>query len=284
MFLWLDSETDVVFSTTELWSPTDSNSNDLIAWYDASNTDSITGNPTVTALDDLSVYGGFDLSVQGDPQTSVDTLNSLNTITLTGNDDRLEVLNQSFGATSGNLIIAGVSVIGTVNHERDAIWSFKDVDGTNNDIHLRAGNSSQFNGAFETEGLGSGGAALSGGITRNFSGGPYTGATLHCTIINFDNGDIFGRMNGTQRVSITNEYFTKVDLNNADLYIHSNRSGNRKLEGKFCEIMIWESNDEDLAKKIEGYLGHKWGISLPGGHPYQSSPPTGFCKYNKLDR
>ena len=93
LFLWLDSETNMVLNGTTEWSPNNSHSEELIAWYDASDTATITGNPTVSQLNDKSFEGGFHLSVQGDPQTSVDTLNSLNTITLTGNDDRLEVLN-----------------------------------------------------------------------------------------------------------------------------------------------------------------------------------------------
>ena len=278
LFLWLDINTDVVANTIDVWEPSSAltvQNHELILWYDASDTSTITSSGgTVSALDNKSTYaGGLDLTAINDPKTGVDTVNSLNVITLNGNDDRFDLLNKSFGLLTGNMIVVGVSVIGTVDHERDAIWSFVDVDGTNNDIHLRAGHSSQFNGAIESEGLGSGNLNLSGGSTRNLSGGPYSGTTLHCTILDYELGDIFARMNGQERLAITNEYFTKIDLNNADFVLHANRNGQRKLEGKFCEIMVFEGRSESLAKKAEGYLAHKWGVTLPSSHPYFSSPP-----------
>ena len=56
-----------------------------------------------------------------------------------------------------------------------------------------------------------------------------------------------------------------------------NRSaGDRTGDVDMAELVYFEGTvDSTLRQKMEGYLAHKWGLagSLPGGHPYKSSPP-----------
>ena len=157
----------------------------------------------------------------------------------------------------------------------DSIWSIRDDDGTNNDINLRAGNNSQFVSAFETDGLGSSGTSLFGGDIRTWVGGPYIGDTIHATICDLSGNDIYGRMNGTQRINIADEYFTAVNMANSTFLIHTNRAENKELDGQFAELMIFNSNDQALVIKAEGYLAHKWSMTslLPSGHLYKNSAP-----------
>ena len=51
---------------------------------------------------------------------------------------------------------------------------------------------------------------------------------------------------------------------------------NKAIDGYISEILIYDSALANSDRqKVEGYLAHKWGItgSLPGGHPFKSSPP-----------
>jgi len=45
--------------------------------------------------------------------------------------------------------------------------------------------------------------------------------------------------------------------------------------GLICEVVfadgVWSTADRQMA---EGYLAHKWNITLPGGHPYAAAAPT----------
>lgn len=44
--------------------------------------------------------------------------------------------------------------------------------------------------------------------------------------------------------------------------------------GEIAEVVVCdEALSTDDRQKLEGYLAHKWGISLPSGHPYEGSPP-----------
>ena len=252
------------------WSPSGESS--LKVWWDASDVSTLSGDPTVTQM--TSKKGAFTLTSSGTPTRT--TINSLTAIDfIRTSNERMNTSELNFGISDGNIIIVGALVIDGVSHVKDAIWSIKDENGSNNDIHLRAGNDSQFDGAFETEGLGSSSGNLSSGATQNFSGGPFSGNTIHTTILDADNNDIYGNINGTERIQISNEYLTNVEMSNSIFYIHSNRSANRELDGKFMELLIFNSKDINLAIKAEGYLAHKWGLAglLPNGHLYKNSAP-----------
>ena len=265
-----------VYNKAEDWSPSDESS--LIAWWDASDISTLTGDP-VTQM--TSKKGTFTLqSIAGNSSSNPPdrtTINSLNALDFDmSSNEKLLTSQSNFNINDGNMIIVGAVVIEGVNNQKDAIWSIRDDNAPNNDIHLRAGNSSQFDGAFETEKLGSSGADLSGGFSRLFVGGPFSDNIIHASILDADNNDIYGRMNGVERLEIPDEYFTDVEMSNSFFIIHSNRSENRELDGKFMELMIFNSNDANLAIKAEGYLAHKWSLTgnLPDDHPYKSSAPS----------
>ena len=267
------------FSDTESqpWAPNDEQS--LFGWWDASDGTTVVGDPPTTLNDK---YGSSNLTVTGGTLTTVNTIQAIDiTGSSGGGSDKLMTSsninwnNTNANFSTGNIIVVGALNIDGVGHERDSIWSIRDDDATVSDIHLRANNASQFNGAFETAGLGAASGNISGGNTRAFSGGPYSGNTIHATICDFAGNDIYGRMNGEQRLSISNEYLTAVDMDNSTFLLHVNRGQNRELDGQFCEIMLFSSNDQSVAVKAEGYLAHKWGMTslLPVSHPYKTSAP-----------
>jgi hypothetical protein len=55
---------------------------------------------------------------------------------------------------------------------------------------------------------------------------------------------------------------------------YTESSTSRGWIGSYAEV-IFTDGTEDLAtqQKIEGYLAHKWGITLASGHPYETSAP-----------
>lgn len=265
-----------VYNKAEDWSPSDESS--LIVWWDASDISTLTGDP-VTQM--TSKKGTFTLqSIAGNSSSNPPdrtTINSLNALDFDmSSNEKLLTSQSNFNINDGNMIIVGAVVIEGVNNQKDAICSIRDDNAPNNDIHLRAGSGSQFDGAFETEKLGLSGADLSGGFSRSFVGGPFSDNIIHASILDADNNDIYGRMNGVERLEIPDEYFTNVEMSNSVFIIHSNRSENRELDGKFMELMIFNSNDANLAIKAEGYLAHKWGLTgnFPDDHLYKSSAPS----------
>ena len=258
-----------------LWSPSTESS--LIAWWDASDVSTLTGDPKVTQM--TSKKGSFTLQNINSKSPDRITINSLNALDFVmSSNETLLTSALNYNISDGNIIIVGALVIEDNNHRADAIWSIKDENEPNNDIQLRAGNSSKFIGAYETDGLGSSGNNLAGGFEQFFTSVPangFLGNIIHSTIMDADNDDIYGRMNGLEKINITNEYLTNVEMSNSIFFIHSNRSANRELDGKFMELMIFNSNDTNLAIKAEGYLAHKWGLEgdLDSGHPYKNSGP-----------
>lgn len=259
------------------WTPTSEQS--LISWWDAG--DGIT----------VSTSGGVVTSMQ-DKSGNNNTLFASNTPTTTfvndtsaidfdgsftgGNDRMISSTQKDFAIADGNIIIVGTVVIDGVGNSKDSIWSIRDDDASIiNDVQLIANNSLQFSGAFQTSGLGSSNGNLSGGSTRAFSGGPYSGNTIHASIFDFSQSDIYGRINGTQRLSISNEYLTAINMSNSTFMIMVDDLETNELDGKFCELMIFNSNDQLVATKAEGYMAHKWGMTslLPAGHPYKVSTP-----------
>jgi len=42
------------------------------------------------------------------------------------------------------------------------------------------------------------------------------------------------------------------------------------------EVVFLPDADVGTRQKVEGYLAHKWGTTLPAGHPYEYAPPGGF--------
>jgi hypothetical protein len=57
---------------------------------------------------------------------------------------------------------------------------------------------------------------------------------------------------------------------------NSHDRNSRNWKGSFAEVIaLGAPATSEQAELIEGYLAHKWGLaaSLPGDHPYKSSPP-----------
>ena len=68
--------------------------------------------------------------------------------------------------------------------------------------------------------------------------------------------------NGTNRSAIGGQYA-------ADNW----SSPAKFLNGEIAEILVYDDQNQNNIAKIEGYLAHKWGLTLPSDHPYKSKVP-----------
>lgn len=60
-------------------------------------------------------------------------------------------------------------------------------------------------------------------------------------------------------------------INNLRLF--TNRAQNQFPGGVFCELIIANTVEESDITRIEGYLAHKWGVTLTGTHDYLNAAP-----------
>ena len=59
--------------------------------------------------------------------------------------------------------------------------------------------------------------------------------------------------------------------------------GDANWNGDFAEIIAYSGTLSTLQiQKIEGYLAHKWGLSLPNGHPYRITPPASQTTWSSV--
>ena len=212
---------------------------------------------------------------------AVNTVNGLNTIyfqengigsTLTTDTD----IGFNWKFLSGNAMILGVSKIDATTNTDDCVWSFRDADFQPRDIQFKAARESnmsitsdEYNGAYSYTDLNS-----IADKSQQFTGGPYSGVTLHSTTLNIDSSQIQGYING--RLRLTDPYYENSIDNHLELWLMSNQDGINTLTGNFCELVILNRYDYDVMRRIEGYLAWKWGVQdkLPLSHEYKFEAPV----------
>jgi hypothetical protein len=61
-----------------------------------------------------------------------------------------------------------------------------------------------------------------------------------------------------------------------EIQVGRNPAGGNTPRNYHGEMIVLDTADTDILEKCEGYLAHKWGTadSLPGSHPYKAGPPT----------
>ena len=103
-------------------------------------------------------------------------------------------------------------------------------------------------------------------------------ATSHEKIIGFVSSNLSSHLysiNGHLRsssVTLSNDVFNNA-LPSVGAAFSEVAEG---LNGSIGEIIIFSSTSTELEiEKVEGYLGHKWGLTgnLPADHPYKSNAP-----------
>lgn len=253
-----------------LWSPGDFAQTK--GWWDASDESTITedaskGVDTWSNKQDATLWTMED---EGDkPVTDTTRINGLNVIDFT-NPARFTCPRGTSGTTDGNWTVVWFGSIGTVDQSGDGIFSMEDQNTRK--AHINAGAVTQFDGAFDGDGLGS-------GVDFSLTGGPYSGNTIMVMDLSREDDSIRVRVNGEQQGATAGDYTISMD-SGIVFKIMSNPGGNRQLAGSVGEFIVAKfsngyTGSEDYIEKAEGYLAYKWGVQslLPSDHPYKTNPP-----------
>ena len=261
------------------WSP----ATDITAaiWIDASDTSSYSlSGSNVTAVTDKG-NAGATFTVGGTPNVST-TLNSLKTFSFSGSSEDFTT-NEVLQAASGNHWAVGVFQWNVVNDTKDSFWSTENntVNAVTNkrDYAVSAGNSSQFNGELDLDSLASNRISTTIGDKQAFSNVFGSSATWQILSVFFNKAgnQIGARISGENAFTPVNDYDNSLTPN-LDLRIMRNRTSIR-LAGKMAEFFTVADvpgtggTDISTLEKAEGYLSHKWNVTLDGSHPYHSSAP-----------
>ena len=282
------------------WSPTTDSS--LKGWYDASITSNISTNSNgeVTSFSSRgygpnmsktssrgSAFSGSLSGVSSLESGAVTQINGLNAIYFQGsnNNSTLQTSSYDWGISDGNYMILGTAHIDGLSHQRASLWSLRDPDSNQEDVQLRADNSSNsvtypgaFYGAFEFT------SVNTTNFSNDFSSTTFVDKNvIHSSVFNATTNSYSNHLFASNQQAETNSngtYTGKLD-NKQELYLMSNREGQRVLTGNFGELLIYNSTSETLREKAEGYLAHKWGMeaNLKSDHPYKSEEPKTNYSY-----
>ena len=261
------------------WNPT--NSITTAIWIDASDTSSYSlSGSNVTAVTDKGSANAT-ITVNGTPNVST-TLNSLKTFTFSGSSEDFTT-NEVLQASSGNHWAVGVFQWNVVDDTKDSFWSTENntVNAVTNkrDYAVSAGNSSQFNGELDLDSLASNRISSTIGDKQTFSNVFGSSATWQILSVFFNKAgnQIGARISGENAFTPVNDYDNSLTPN-LDLRIMRNRTSIR-LAGKMAEFFTVADvpgtggTDISTLEKAEGYLSHKWNVTLDAGHPYFNTAP-----------
>ena len=260
------------------WSPADITT---AFWIDASDTSSYTvSGSNVTAVTDKA--GNATISVGGTPNINT-SLNGKNTFHFQQNNDEDLTTNEFLQAASGNHWAVGVFQWNSVNDTKDSFWSTENntVNAVTNkrDYAVSAGNSSQFNGELDLDSLSSNRISTTIGDKEAFSNVFGSSSTWQILSVFFNKAgnQIGARISGEDAFTPVNDYDNSLTPN-LDLRLFRNRTSIR-MSGKMAEFLTVADvpgtggTDISTLEKAEGYLSHKWNVTLDANHPYFSTAP-----------
>ena len=263
---------------SRLWSPADITT---AFWIDASDTSSYTlSGSNVTAVTDKA--GNATISVGGTPNINT-SLNGKNTFHFQQNNDEDLTTNEFLQASSGNHWAVGVFQWNSVDDTKDSFWSTENntVNAVTNkrDYAVSAGNSSQFNGELDLDSLSSNRISTTIGDKQEFSNVFGSSSTWQILSVFFNKAgnQIGARISGENAFTPVNDYDNSLTPN-LDIRLFRNRTSVR-MSGKMAEFFTVADvpgtggTDISTLEKAEGYLSHKWNVTLDSNHPYYSTAP-----------
>ena len=263
---------------SRLWSPADITT---AFWIDASDTSSYTlSGSNVTAVTDKA--GNATITVGGTPNINT-SLNGKNTFHFQQNNDEDLTTNEFLQASSGNHWAVGVFQWNSVDDTKDSFWSTENntVNAVTNkrDYAVSAGNSSQFNGELDLDSLSSNRISSTIGDKEAFTNVFGSSATWQILSVFFNKAgnQIGARISGENAFTPVNDYDNSLTPN-LDIRLFRNRT-NVRMSGKMAEFLTVADvpgtggTDISTLEKAEGYLSHKWNVTLDGTHPYYSTAP-----------
>ena len=168
---------------------------------------------------------------------------------------------------------------------KDSFWSTENntVNAVTNkrDYAVSAGNSSQFNGELDLDSLSSNRISTTIGDKQEFSNVFGSSSTWQILSVFFNKAgnQIGARISGENAFTPVNDYDNSLTPN-LDIRLFRNRTSIR-MSGKMAEFLTVADvpgtggTDISTLEKAEGYLSHKWNVTLDGSHPYYNTAPTG---------
>ena len=294
------SNWSVTDSTTVLWQPTDKSG--LRTWIDFSNASNYTlsGSSITQVIDRSGRYGTISISNSSNrPTLTSDSSLGRNVATFDGSDDHIDTGTYQDVVSGGSHFALGIFKAVTINNVRASLWSFEAPNSPSSDKHdyaISAGNSSDFEGEIDLDGLSSGNRiSETAGDKIEFdpatsvlgSGQSYKGSWRIFNAAFDDSGSkrIFARVDGRQ-AAYESDYSEDLNNGNLRLRLMQNR-GSVKLKGYLAEFLTYESvpgtggTDNYHIEVAEGYLAHKWNLegNLATSHPYKTQAPTTLVSY-----
>ena len=218
---------------------TPANDPQLIGWWDASDTASISASGG-NLLSWADKAGGAAFAGVASPVTGARTLNGLNVIDF-GNGAYCEV-NRTFPA-SGDLAIHMVLEVDSVGNAFEAILA---VEATN-DFQIDANANAQFDGRLNAAGI---------SASVGLSGGPFSGPIILSAV--FDRtGAATAEIFVANALRASTGYTTAIDAT-AALHLMANRTRNAWIDGAVAEVVV--TGDISNRSEHHAYLAGKWGL------------------------
>lgn len=213
----------------------------LVAWYDASDTATITSTATLLWEDKAGTADLVQSLSHRLPTTGNRVQNGLNVLDFNGNASMETPVTLP---ASGDVALHMAVVIDSAENPYAAVLA---LDATN-DMQIDANDETAFNGRLNVTGIGD---------VVDLTGGPFSGALILSAV--FDRTGA-----GTATVFISDvlrgsaTYSTPLDAATA-LHVMTNRSRNSEVTGAVCELVI--TGDVSNRTDYHTYLAQKWGIA-----------------------
>lgn len=238
-----------------------------LAWYDASDTSTITSSSNIISQVDDKSDNNFNLNVltanKTGPKTGIQTLNGLNVFTWDTVGQVLENNSFSYNQNSNGLYFAIIFKCITDNAQ-DFILAGTESNTVGDRMALRRNhnvNSLQIIG----------GSGTGSNIVLGSSPGSAPEGEDFLVVSKFNGSNSHIRIDGdlVKSGNIGTNAFSSLNIG-------TNESESSPIKGYIAEVVFFtESSDEE---KIEGYLAHKWQLQegLPSSHPYKKIDPFIF--------
>jgi len=262
-FVIRNSSGDVILnSSSSVWTP--NRFLDLVAWYDASDTSSITESSSIISQVNDKSGNGFHLNVltagSTGPKTGVQTLNNLNVLCWDTAGQILENNSFSYDQSANGLCFSTIFKC-DVDNSIDFIVAGTESAASGQRMSLRRVSSNDSMQILGGSGTGSNQIVGSGG------GSVPEGEDLLITV-KFNGSNSAIRVNGIELNSgnIGTNIFSSLNIG-------GNESESSNLQGYIAEMIFFK--DLNKQNESEGYLAHKWGLTqnLPSDHPYKTAQP-----------
>ena len=233
---------------TRLWTPHDRTN---MLWFDASDSLVALGSDIIEFKEKL---GGASLTGTGG----------------TTSRNSLQALNISGPAFSGPTSITALPQTWFIafkpnSHDSSGDKVFSYSEGASPQLRLRAGNGTNFLGRFEKLNGVPGQDVYPGFLTDTNSSG-ITDWAIASIRLDFVAGFLQDRYNGCPAEGDHVDYNTLQE--NANLILGGS------MDVDIAEILVINSVDELQVQTVEGYLAHKWAMTLCSANPFSSGPPT----------